>query len=290
MTHAEIKEDLSLFALGALDPNESHEVEAHLATGCDECEGEMHHWRDVVAMMALAHDDKTPPDLKLNLFERVEHESVRRRPRWQSLLPLAAVLVLALVGIARETQLRSYIDKLRRHADSLEVERDSSRRLAGNLRQDVTDSNRKIDELTTQLAAKEKNIDELRSALAKAEEALAPLQAPGLRFVRLRQTPNNKPAEAHALLNTKGGRGVFYAFDLQPLAANKTYELWWITEKQGPINAGLFAPDERGLGRVEADVPRDAGAIQAVAVTIEPMQGVPKPTGPMILLGKLVAG
>ena len=287
MTHAEIKEDLSLFALGTLEADESREVQTHLDKGCDECEGEMRHWRDVVAMMALAHDDKIPPDLKLNLFERVEHESARRRPRWQSLLPLAAVLVLALVGVARETQLRSYIDKLRRHADELAVERDSSLRLAGDLRQDVTDSHRKIEELTTQLATKEKDIDELRSALAKAEETLAPLQAPGLRFVRLRQTPNNKPAEAHALLNTKDGRAVFYAFDLQPLAANKTYELWWITEKEGPVNAGLFHLDANGLGQVETATPPAAGAIKAAAVTIEPSGGVSKPTGPMVLLGNI---
>jgi hypothetical protein len=33
-------------------------------------------------------------------------------------------------------------------------------------------------------------------------------------------------------------------------------------------------------------VPADAGAIKAAAVTIEPAAGVPKPTGPMVLLGK----
>jgi anti-sigma-K factor RskA len=293
MTHAEIKEDLSLFALGALDPHEQREVQSHLDGGCDECEREMRQWHEIVGMMALADDEARAPDLKANLIERVEKQTSaarRRRLRWQVALPLAAAVALALVGIARETQLRSYIEKQRRRADALAVERDSSRHLAGSLRQEVTEERRKVGELTAQLAAKEKDIGELRGALAEAEESLTLLQAPGLRLVRLRQTPNNKPAEAHALLNLEGGRAVFYAFDLPPVDADKTYELWWITEKKGPVNAGLFVPDERGLGRVEAALPRDAGAIQAAAVTVEAAAGAPKPTGPMVLLGKLAAG
>ena len=69
------------------------------------------------------------------------------------------------------------------------------------------------------------------------------------------------------------------------MPSDKTYELWWITEKDGPVQAGLFKPDERGLGRIEATIPTDAGAIQAAAVTVEAAGGVPKPQGPMVLLG-----
>jgi anti-sigma-K factor RskA len=294
MTHAEIKEDLSLFALGTLDPSESREVEVHLKTGCDECQGELRSWREVVGLLGLANEEESAPDLKTNLLGRIETKPPppvqRRRVPWQVVLPLAAALIFALGGIVRSAQLRSYIDKQRRRADALAVERDYSRQVAGGLRQEVTDGQRKIDELAAQLATKEKDLGELRAALAKAEESAALLQAPGLKFVRLRQTPNNRPSEAHALLNTQGGRAIFYAFDLPPVAGDKTYELWWITEKKGPINAGLFVPDERGLSRVEGEVPRDAGAIQAAAVTVEPAEGVPKPSGPMVLHGKLLAG
>ncbi len=49
----------------------------------------------------------------------------------------------------------------------------------------------------------------------------------------------------------------------------------------------MFRPDQRGLGRVEAALPTDAGAIQAAAVTVEPAGGMPKPTGAILLLGQV---
>jgi len=82
-------------------------------------------------------------------------------------------------------------------------------------------------------------------------------------------------------------KGLLYAFDLRPVPLDKIYELWWITEKEGPVMAGLFRPDERGIGRIDVDLPTGAGRIQAAAVTIEPAGGVPKPTGPMVLVGEL---
>jgi anti-sigma-K factor RskA len=106
--------------------------------------------------------------------------------------------------------------------------------------------------------------------------------------VRLSQTPDARPAEGHAILGRSAGRALFYAFDLPVVPANQTYELWWITEKEGPVNAGLFVPGPDGVGRIETTMPVEAGAIQAAAVTFEPAGGVAKPTGPMVLLGKVV--
>jgi anti-sigma-K factor RskA len=57
----------------------------------------------------------------------------------------------------------------------------------------------------------------------------------------------------------------------------------------GAVRAGIFHPDEHGLGRVDATVPADAGALQAAAVTLESAGGVPTPQGPMVLLGTMGA-
>jgi anti-sigma-K factor RskA len=140
------------------------------------------------------------------------------------------------------------------------------------------------------LAKRETDIDSLRAALGAARETLAVVRARGLRMVTLEQTPDAPPANAHLLFSETERKAIFYAFDLPPVEAGKTYELWWITEKEGPLQAGLFVPDQRGLGQVEAVLPVDAGAVQAAAVTIEPAGGLPKPTGPMVLLGKLDPG
>jgi anti-sigma-K factor RskA len=275
MTHEEIQTDLSLFALGTLEADERREIERHLATGCTVCQPELVKWRDVVGLMALEGQDATPPDLKPQLLRRVRPERARVIPlrRWVGLpLAVAAAAVLVFV-IVRDKNLRSQLG--------------DQYQLVASLRSELGTTQSSLQRLTQELAAKEKDLTSLRAALASAQESLAIVQAPGLQVVALKQTPEAQPAEAHALISSGTRRALFYAFDLPQPPADKAYELWWITEKEGPVNAGVFHPDERGVGRVEAVVPSDAGAIQAAAVTIEPAGGVPKPTGPMVLLGKL---
>jgi anti-sigma-K factor RskA len=275
MTHDEIQTDLSLFALGTLEADERREIEQHLATGCAVCQPELVKWREVVGLMALEAQDALPPDLKAQLLRRVQPAppQILPRRRWRA-VPLATAAVALLVfGVVRDKQLR---DELGEQYE-----------LVANLRNKLGTTQSRVQSLTQELHAKEQDLTALRAALAAAQESLAIVQDPGLRMVALKQTPDARPAEAHALISSRSGRALFYAFDLPPAPAEKAYELWWITEKAGPIKAGVFHPDERGLGRVEAAVPADAGAIQAAAVTIEPAAGVPQPTGPMVLLGKL---
>jgi anti-sigma-K factor RskA len=276
MTHEEITADLSLFALGSLDPEERREIEQHVA-GCADCQRELASWREVVGLMALDGQDATPPNLKSQLLQRVHPASATAKViplRRAMALPLAlAAAALLVFGIVRDRSMRD--------------QRGEQAQLVANLRSELGTTQSSLQRLTQELAAKEKDLTSLRAALASAQESLAVVQDPGLRMVALKQTPEARPAEAHALISSSTRRALFYAFDLPPPPADKAYELWWITEKEGPVNAGVFHPDDRGLGRIEALVPSDAGAIQAAAVTIEPAAGVPKPTGPMVLLGKL---
>lgn len=278
MTHEEIQADLSSFALGAFDAAERREIEQHLAAGCAACQRELATWQEVIGVMALAGQGAQPPDLKPLLLQRLRPSGRARvipLPRW-SLVPLAAAAAaLVVLGVAREAGMREQLEQQRQQMSSLRHELDTAQ---GSLQR-----------LTEQLAAKEHDVASLRAALAAAQESLAIVQAPGLQLVRLKETPQARPAEAHALISADTRRALFYAFDLPSVAADKTYELWWITEKEGPVNAGVFLPDQQGLGRLEAALPTAVGAIQAVAVTIEPVGGVPKPTGPMVLIGNLQA-
>ncbi|MGH3055625.1 MAG: anti-sigma factor domain-containing protein, partial [Gaiellaceae bacterium] len=268
--------DLSLLALGTLDPEERRDIEQHVA-GCTDCQQQLASWREVVGLVALDAQDAMPPDLKPQLLQRVGPSNPRAKVialrRWVA-LPLAAAAALLLgLGIIQYTRVRTQLSE--------------QLQLAANLRTELGTSQSNLQRLTQELAAHEKDLTSLRAALAAAQESLAIVQDPGLRMVALKQTPEAQPAEAHALISSTTRRALFYAFDLPQPPTDKAYELWWITEKEGPVNAGVFHPDTRGLGRVEAQVPTGAGAIQAAAVTIEPAAGVAKPTGPMVLLGKL---
>jgi anti-sigma-K factor RskA len=277
MMHEEIQADLSLFALDALDPAERREIEAHLASGCAACEHELAGWREVVGTMALAGQDAQPRDLKSTLLQRLQSPSRRTNviafPRWAATPLAAAAAILIVLGVVHEVGTRSTLDRQQRGLTSL--------------REQLGTAQDGLQHLREQLAAKEKDAAALRAALTVAEQSLAILQAPGLQMAHLKEAPKAPPAEAHVLISTDTGRALFYAFDLPQPPEGSAYELWWITEKEGPVNAGVFQPDAKGIGRVDAQVPTAAGAIQAAAVTIEPAGGVPKPTGPMVLLGDL---
>lgn len=279
MTHEELKADLPLFALGSLDPEERSELERHLAEGCASCRGELDEWRrvvDVIPLGAEATEAPDLPDLKNRLLARSrggEPSRVVPLRRWVAVpLAAAALAILTLAGV-REVQRRE--DDAAALAERQRLERA------------LADAKVEVDQLSSQLTSRESDLKSLRAALASAEQNLALLQSRGLQMVSLRQPAEAAPAEAHLLLSVPAGKGLLYAFDLGTVPSEKIYELWWITEGAGPVMAGLFRPDERGLGRIEAQLPAGVGRIQAAAVTVEPAAGVPKPTGPMVLVGEV---
>lgn len=293
MTHDEIKEDLPLFVLGGLTPAEAAEIERHLTEDCADCQAEIEQWREVMAAIPLAagEEERPPEALRGELLRRLHDpaamvaeprraEVIPLRPSRLPLVALAAAAVLALVwGLSRDTVWRS----------QLTSEQQVVAQLRSALNQATTNaaqSEAELKKVRDQLAARDSDLASLRASVAAAQESLALIRGPGLSLVRLKQTADAKPAEGHVLISPSG-KALFYAFDLGPLPAGKVYELWWITEKEGPVNAGLFRPDANGLGQVDTTTPTAAGAIKAAAVTIEPEGGVSKPTGPMVLIGNI---
>jgi anti-sigma-K factor RskA len=294
MTHEDIQSDLALYALGSLDAEERQAIEQHLAAGCDSCSVELKAWREVVGMVPFEGPARAAPDLKAKLLARVRADArrtapkpaetstvARRRIGWAA--PLAAA-ALALLAFATYREIGWRAERLR-----LANERDRQAEAIVSLQHELETARGDFNRVSAALAQRESDIATLRSALAKAEEALSIVQRPGLNLVALKETKDQPPATGHVLLSVPTGKALFYAFGLPPVPADKTYELWWITEKEGPVRAGLFQPDERGLGRIDAAVPAGAGSIKAAAVTIEQAGGVPKPQGPMVLLGSVAS-
>lgn len=283
MTHEDIQADLPLYALGSLDAEERQEIERHLAAGCDSCDRELEGWREIVALVPLEEAEAVPSDLKARLLARVHDEAAgatasrpaadkvaRRHIGWA--IPFAAA-ALALLAFAAYREL------------GWRAERARQAHVVASLQHEIEAARGDLAKVSATLAERENDVASLRTALSNAQESLSILQVRGLSLVALKETKDAPPAEGHVLVSPPTGRALFYAFDLPPVPPDKTYELWWITEKQGPVQAGIFHPDARGLGRVDATVPADAGAIQAAAVTIESAGGVAKPQGPMVLIG-----
>lgn len=74
--------------------------------------------------------------------------------------------------------------------------------------------------------------------------------------------------------------------DIDPLPADKIYELWLVNPDQTVRAAGVFAP--RVDGSVDVELTLDVEDAAAMAVTLEPPGGAPTddaPTGPIVLQG-----
>ncbi len=283
-TRDEIRDDLPLYALDALPAEERAAVEAALA-GDAALARELREWRELVGLMALEAPAAPPPELKARLLARVRNEATaaprkvaRRRLGGLTLALATAALVLLAIATSLELDLRA---ERRQAQDVIAALRENLQAARGEL----ASAQGELAKTTASLAALESDAAALRLALARAEAALSVVQQPDLQMVALKESKDAPPAAGHLLLSAPAGRALFYAFDLPRVADDKVYELWWITEKDGPVRAAIFQPDERGIGRAEAAVPAGAGAIQAAAVTVERAGGVAKPEGPMVLLG-----
>ncbi len=248
------------YVLGTLEGNELHELEAHLATGCDECGRRLALWRDGdLEELAASIPEVRPSRLTR---ERILHRTGTRKPSpWIPLrrlaLPAAALFLFAVVWAGgRQARLGAEVEGLRAERDLL----------AG------------------QVAALDRELVQARFETRRIAATLAILSTPEARMVRLAGLDPVPGAVGVTVLEPLLGRAVVWAFHLPAPAPGKTYQLWWIGSA-GPVSAGTFDVDARGLGRLEVGRVDRPTEIQAWAVTLEPAGGVPQPTGAMVLKG-----
>jgi anti-sigma factor ChrR (cupin superfamily) len=86
----ELREQAALYALGALELAEAHEMESHLSEGCHICLAELDGFAGTVAALALSVAEQQPPAgtrgkllSKLNVDHR--HEAAASLPRFLSI-------------------------------------------------------------------------------------------------------------------------------------------------------------------------------------------------------------
>ena len=250
MSHGELRELASAYALGALDPGDRERFEAHLA-GCAECQAEVRSFRPVVDALAHTVDSQQPSAQLRARVLSVGSTRPAKGSRAATVLPwfLATAAAIALAALTPYTvQLRN------RTRELAAAVRDLSARLADTDRQLVA---------------------------ARVEVSL--LAAPDVRRVDLRGQSAAPQAGARAYYSRS--RGVYFvASDLPQVPSDKAYQLWFVTPS-GPVSVSVFRPDDRGRAELIADVPPGMPDPNVLAVTLEPAGGVPAPTGSMYLVG-----
>jgi anti-sigma-K factor RskA len=89
-------------------------------------------------------------------------------------------------------------------------------------------------------------------------------------------------ADARGRVYVSPSRGLLFAAENLPtLPSDRSYQLWAIVDGQ-PFSHGVF---ELADGRAQLLAAPPPGPAAAFAVTVEPIGGVPAPTGPQVLLG-----
>lgn len=241
---------LPAYALGALDGDDLRELEQHLAAGCDECRRQLALWqRDLEALAESVPPVEPSETTRARVLKLASAAPIRRQSSWRWIAAAAAAVALIAIGLWKLVGLQGEVRSL-----NLDVAR-----------------------LQQELAAS-------REEVRQARQALQVLAAPGVQSVVLAGLGPTPGATGHTYVNPQSRDALFYAFNLPPLARDKTYQLWFIASGK-PVSAGTFSVDPRGTASVRVEQITDVKDIQLWAVTIEPQGGVPQPTGPMVLKG-----
>ena len=266
-SHQPYRDDLPLYAVGALPADESQVVELHLAE-CSSCREELRSLNEAATQIAMAVESVQPAaSLRKQLIDRLQREPVQtpekaaqparfrsqhspremKPPRVWFWAPAfaAAVLVLAFAALWKQDR-------------------------------DIMRDNR---ELASQLQA---NGDALRHA----NDVIHTLTAPDAERVVLTAAGAKPQPEGKAVYSSRQRSLVLLAGNLSPLPAHKIYELWLLPATgANPVPAGTFKPDAHGSAALVLSQFGAGITAKGFAVTIEDEPGATTPTMPIILSG-----
>jgi anti-sigma-K factor RskA len=255
--HAQYVELLPLYAVGALDPGEERDMEAHLRS-CAECQSELASFRGDAALLALSAVGPAPPQrARQRLLAAVANEPRKQagrpamiigtlRPHWLTFAPMAAAVLLAIF--------------------SLMLWRAESR-------------------LQIRLEQAQAELRDTQQQLQKDEELVALLNSPESMRVTLVAAKTPAQPQAKTVYSPKMGRLLLVAGNLQPLPQNKVYELWLLPMNgEAPMPAGTFRTDAQGNATMDHQMPETGIAAKGFAITMEPEGGSSTPTLPIMMI------
>jgi hypothetical protein len=263
------QDDLALYAMRALTPQEAGQVRAHV-DACAECREELAAVSGDLALVAMSVEQAAIPEGSRDRFlnrvaadaathahrqpapkaQVVSIDTGPRRASWSNWIAWGAVAALTIVAFQLEMQVR-FLNQQRR--------------------------------LQAQL------IQHQQQANAKAQMIMDLLSAPTAQHVMLTAAKSKPAPMAKTVYMASKGALLMQASNLEPLPSNKTYELWVIPMKGDPMPAGMFRPDAAGNASVVMpDMPKGIEA-KAFGVTIENAGGSSTPTMPIVLAGSAPA-
>jgi anti-sigma-K factor RskA len=250
MTHADARELLGLYALGALEGEQRPAMTRHLEE-CASCRREAIELEEAAATLAHMVPALQPsPQLTQRILAAAKAEAplaahplaearaprgdVARR-RWR-LLPVAAGVGVAAV----------------------------------------------VTGLVVSNLALRARLDRAAAVIARGRDLLEFIASPDVRTVAL--TSDHLPwARAFVAYDRHSERLFLVAFDLPPPPPGHVYQLWAIGDDVRP--AGVFSTDARGGAVLRDRWSPEPTEASMFAVSLEPSPGATEPTGKIVLMG-----
>jgi hypothetical protein len=268
-----IRDNIDAWALGALEPDEAHTVEAHL-NDCAVCSAAADDAREAAAALALlvpvhrANAAVKPRLLALaGVLDDVRRRRVRPRPWWSAAAAAAVFIGVGLVGW--NAYLQNQLDDVQDESNVIRSEATQQSHQFATLGATIS-----------QQAEVNQREDRARDAAHEIESQ------PDVQRIPLEPTSASSPARARYVWSPTAGKGALFTYDLPQLPRGRSYCMWLVRES-GWQYGGLFEVNEDGNGRLVVDFqavgPSELGALRGFAITVERDQLVTTHSGPTVL-------
>lgn len=312
MNHQEAYEMLEALAFGTLESDEADRVEAHLETGCLECIERYREIAELSARLASAVPHHEPsPQIKSKLFEQIRGEVFEdrtipiRRGYYTGWITAGIAAAVAIFLFVQTTGMRDQVTRwdddlagkaeeiasLKRELSTqleeysaLGKELSESREETASLRRELENMREGFASLQIDLATRQEEIETMRRDLAAYEDATLLLGQPGMQFVDLNGVEPNAQAFGKVVIDPNRGTGIVYMYRLPQTPEGMEYQLWVLREGK-PTSVGTFTVAEDGSAMLSMKSIPSPTEIASFNVTIEPVGGMPEPTGMMYLTG-----
>src|SRR5215475_9800992 len=248
MAHEEWLERAEIYGLGALDGDELIQFEAHLAA-CPVCDGQIRETRENLAVIARSLPPLTPPPhVKARVLQQIAPTiEEKTRSSWFSWGISAGAFAAAGLLIAMTWSLYA---------------------------------------TRQQLHTLQKDVASIQAGSILHETGIEFLSDPRAKSVHLTGLAPSPGAVGHVLWNPESRKGILITQGLPKNTPDKVYELWAIVGEE-PIPLGTFSVEDKPHTLLKIPSLPEGKSFDKFAVTLEPAGGVPKPTGPMHLLGNV---
>ena len=261
MSEKDLLELAPLYALGALDGPDLEAFEKAAASD-PKLRAEVRSFEKTLSALSLG-SERVAPSATLRdrvLANAAPRPSAKSAASMRVPMALAAVLIVGL-GLASA---RFWIDR-EDARDQLAAAASRARAVAA-LNEDL-----------------QRDLKLSRARAAELESVNRLLAAADTRVVTLGATPAWN-GHGRVILNIASEHAALLVSGLERAPQGKTYQAW-ILAGGAPVPAGTFDVED-GVKLVWLKGMNTSMRVQAIAISVEPMGGVPAPTGTIVLVGK----